>query len=165
MPLGGLITLAVLLPNLIVLVLPPREVPPQISQKDTRHKVMEFIERVGQAGAFLIPFFYSLPVLREANVDALAVMALALLFYYSAWARYASKGHRYLLLYAPFLGVPLPMAVAPLVYFGAAAVYLGSWPLAIAMIVLAVGHIYISNQEWKRSRPEMNNPLLHPRGS
>lgn len=163
MPLGGLITLAVLLPNLLMLVLPPREVPSQPDSKDARYRMMEVIERAGQAGVFLIPFFYPLPVLRAASVDALAVMVLALLFYYSAWARYVSKGNRYILLYAPFLGVPLPMAISPLVYFTAAAVFLSAWPLALAALVLAVGHLYISNLAWNRSRPEINNPFLHPR--
>lgn len=163
MPLGGLITLAVLLPNLLMLFLPPREVPATVGEKDSRYRMMEVIERVGQAGVFMIPFFYPLPVLRVASVDALAVMVLALLFYYSGWARYVSKGHRYVLLYAPFLGVPLPMAISPLVYFAAASVFLSAWPLAVATVVLAVGHLYISQDAWNRSRPEVNNPFLHPR--
>lgn len=160
MPLGGLITLAVLLPNLLILLFPPREVPPQSAQQDNRYRVMKIVERLGQAGTFLIPFFYPLPPLRESSVDALAVMALALLFYYSGWVRYLSKGHRFVLLYAPFLTVPLPMAVAPIIYFAAAAVFLGSWPLAGAALVLAVGHIYISDQAWKRCQPELTDPLL-----
>jgi hypothetical protein len=163
MPLGGLITLAVLLPNLLMLFMPPREVPPQTGEKDARYRLMEGLERVGQAGVFLIPFFYPLPVLRYSSVDALVVMALALLFYYSGWARYANKGHRFVLLYAPFLGVPLPMATSPLVYFAAASVFLSAWPLAAATIVLAVGHLYISHLAWKRSDPKINNPLLTPR--
>jgi hypothetical protein len=163
MPLGGLITLAVLLPNLLMLFLPPREVPATIDEKEPRYRMMEIIERVGQAGVFLIPFFYPLPVLRAASVDALAVMVLALLFYYSGWARYVSKGHRYVLLYAPFLGVPLPMAISPVVYFAAASVFLGAWPLAAAAVVLAVGHLYISNDAWNRTQSERNNPFLYPR--
>ena len=163
MPLGGLITLAILLPNLLMLILPPREVPPELERKDNRLRMMEIVERVGQAGAFLIPFFYPLPVLREASVDALAVMALALGFYYSGWVRYASKGHRFLLLYAPFLGVPLPMAAAPVVYFAAAAVFIGSWPLAGAVILLAAGHLYVSYSEWNRCRQSAGAAAYLPR--
>lgn len=150
MPLGGLITLAILLPNLLMFFLPPREVPTEPVRKDSRYRLMQGVERAGQAGAFLIPFFYSLPVLREASVDALAVMALAIVFYYSGWVRYASKGHRFVLLYAPFLGVPLPMAISPVVYFFAAAVFLQSWPLAAAAALLAIGHLTISAAEWSR---------------
>jgi len=150
MPLGGLITLFVLLPNLLMLTLPPDVVPSQPVKKDRLMKIMEGIERLGQAGVFVIPFFYSLPVLREASVDALAVMALALVFYYIGWARYALKGHRFVLLFAPLLGVPLPMAISPVVYFAAAAIFLRAWPLAIAAGLLAIGHLYVSRGEWKR---------------
>ncbi len=152
MPLGGIITLLVLLPNLLMLVLRPDATPPEAPRKDTMMRLMELVERVGQAGSFAIPFFYPLPVLRSASVDALAVMALALFFYYSGWTRYAVKGHRFVLLYAPLLGVPLPMAVSPVVYFFAAAIFLRAWPLALAAALLAVGHLYVSNEEWKRCK-------------
>jgi hypothetical protein len=111
---------------------------------------MGIIEWIGRLTVLIIPFFYNLPVLRETSVDALAVMVLALGFYYSAWVRYATKGHRFLLLYAPFLSIPLPMALAPVVYFTAAAIFLGSWPLAIAVIPFAVGHLYMSTLEKNR---------------
>ncbi len=160
MPLGGLITLAVLLPNLLALTLPPDAVPPRAGKKNGRVRVMEVIERAGQVGSFLIPFFYPLPALRVASVDALAVMALALVFYYIGWARYTLKGHRFVLLFAPLLGVPLPMAISPVIYFAAAAVFLSSWPLAVAVLLLAAGHLYISQSEWKRCQ----NTLFLPTG-
>ena len=155
MPLGGIITLAVLLPNLLMFILPPVGIPPKPEKKDGLMKIMEVIERIGQASSFVIPFFYPLPALREASVDALVVMALALLFYYVCWARYALKGHRFVLLYAPLFGVPLPMAVSPVVYFAAAAIFLRSLPLAIAVGLLTTGHLYMSYSEWKRCEDTM----------
>jgi hypothetical protein len=155
MPLGGIITLVVLLPNLLMLFLPPVGNPPRPEKKDRLLKIMEGIERAGQAGSFIIPFFYRLPALREASVDALVVMALAMVIYYVAWARYALKGHRFVLLYAPFFGVPLPMAISPVVYFAAAAIFLGSMPLVIAAGLLATGHLYVSYSEWKRCQNTM----------
>lgn len=163
MPFGGLITLAILLPNLLMLILPPHEVPPEPEKKDNRLRAMQVVERVGQAGAFLIPFFYPLPVLRDASVDALAVMVLAIGFYYSGWVRYATKGHRFLLLYAPFLGIPLPMAIAPVIYFAAAAVFLGSWLLAGAVVFLAAGHLYVSYGQWNRCRQVAGMAAFLPR--
>lgn len=152
MPLGGLITIAILLPNLLYLFMQPTAVPPPLDRNNLLSKIMERIERIGQFGSFLIPFFYQLPPLRNASVDALLVMAFALMFYYSGWLRYALKGHRFALLFAPFLGVPLPMAVSPVVYFAAAAVLLHSWPLAFAVLLLAAGHLFISQGEWQRCR-------------
>ena len=152
MPLGGLITLLILLPNLLMLALPPTSVPPERGRQAGFPRVMEWIERAGQAGSFVIPFFYPLPALRGASVDALAVMALALLFYYMGWLRYALKGRRFVLLFAPLLRVPLPLAISPVIYFGAAALYLHSWPLAIATALLAAGHLYVSQAEYERCR-------------
>ena len=54
------------------------------------------------------------------------------------------------LLFAPMLGVPLPMALSPILYFGAAAIFLGSWPLAAADILQAAGHLFVSQQEYQR---------------
>lgn len=163
MPLGGLITLAILLPNILMLVMPPREVPSEIPQKDTRYRIMSIVEWIGRLAVLVIPFFYNLPVLRETSVDALAVMVLALGFYYSAWVRYAAKGHRFVLLYAPFLSIPLPMAVAPVVYFAAAAVFLGSWLLAAAVVIFAVGHFYMSAIEKNRVPVLANSSLVSSR--
>jgi hypothetical protein len=155
MPLGGLITLAVLLPNLLVLALRPEGVPPRPAKQNQRLKMVEIIERIGQVGVFAIPFFYPLPQLRNASVDALAVMGLAIGIYYAGWARYALKGHRFVLLFAPLLGIPLPMAISPVFYFGAAAIFLGSWPLAVAVLFLAIGHLIVSQGEWQRCKNTM----------
>jgi hypothetical protein len=152
MPLGGIISLAVLLPNLLLLALPPEGIPPQQARQDQPRRIIEIIERLGQVGCFAIPFFYPIPALREVSVDVLVVMGLALGFYYAGWARYALKGHRFVLLYAPLLGVPLPMAISPVVYFAAASVLLSSWPLAFSVVLLAIGHLSVSRSEWLRCK-------------
>ena len=100
----------------------------------------------------IMMLFYQIPALRGASLDALVFMALALGFYYAGWARYALKGHRFSLLFAPMLGVPLPMAISPVIYFLAAAVFLRSWPLGIAALLLGVGHVFVSLGEWERCK-------------
>jgi hypothetical protein len=150
MPLGGVISLAILLPNLLYLVRPPAGAPAEAPRESRLPKGMEAVERLGQAGCFLLPFFYPLPALREASIDALALLLMALTFYYAGWLRYALKGSRSILLYAPLLGVPLPMAIAPVVYFAAAAILLSSWPLAAATALLAVGHLSVSQRAYRR---------------
>ncbi len=155
MPLGGVITLAVLLPNLLVLALRPVGIPPEPARKDRRIQGMEILERLGQVGCFAIPFFYRLPAPHSASLDALVVMALALGFYYAGWARYALKGHRFVLLFAPLMGVPLPMAVSPVVYFAAASIFLGSWLLALTTVLLAIGHLSVCQREWLRCKDTM----------
>jgi hypothetical protein len=149
MPLGGIITILVLLPNLLALRYPPIDALPGASSASTRFRLFEALERVGQAGAFLLPFFYSFRPLGLTGALALVVMAVSLLFYYAGWARYLRNGRKVVLYYQPMMGIPQPMVAAPLVYFAGASVLLQSWPLAAATIVLAVGHIYISQTEYK----------------
>lgn len=74
-------------------------------------------------------------------------MALALLLYYAVWTRYFARGRTCALLFELFLGVPLPLAISPIVYFFAASVLFGSWYLALATVILTVGHLWISLQE------------------
>ena len=153
MPLGGIITILVLLPNLLVLFYPPVEAPSPRNQKKTvLTRLMEVLERVGQVGSFGIPFFYALDFdISDSEIQiSLAMMVLALGFYYAGWARYLLKGHRFELLYSPFMRFPLPMAVSPVIFFLAASILLQSVYLALAALVLGLGHIYVSYFELKR---------------
>jgi len=113
---------------------------------------METLEWVGRIGALVIPFFYRVEARSMRQVVALVVMALALLLYYAGWARYFARDRSYALLFEPFLGVPLPLAISPIVYFLAASVLFGSWYLALATVVLGVGHLSISFQDSRGER-------------
>lgn len=144
---GWLIPLLVLLPNLLMVRFPPTQRPedaPGVS------RWLEALERLGQAGAFVIPCFYRIRIQGAVASVALAVMALALSSYYLGWLRYVRQGQRYALLFAPMWGIPLPMAVWPVIYFGAAAVLARSWPLAAATMVFAIGHLAVSAHERRK---------------
>lgn len=65
MPLGGLISLAVLLPNLLMFILPPDAVPPRPEKKDGLMKIMEGVERAGQVGS--LTYRFSTPCRRCAK--------------------------------------------------------------------------------------------------
>jgi hypothetical protein len=105
---------------------------------------MEAFEWAGRIGTLVIPFFYWVDVQTRWQMGSLVVMALALLLYYAGWARYFVRGRSYRLLFEPFLGVPLPLAISPIVCFLAAAVLLVSWPLGIVTAIFAIGHLYTS---------------------
>jgi hypothetical protein len=147
---GGLISILILLPNLLWMVFPPRGKPED--DPDPRgglHKAMEVLEWVGRIAALVIPFFYRIEVQGSWSVVALAVMALALLIYYAGWARYFLRERRYGLLFEPLLGIPIPLAVSPIVYLLAASALLASWYLALATVLLGVGHLSISYWEFR----------------
>jgi hypothetical protein len=110
---------------------------------------MEILEWVGRLAALLIPFFYRIEVEGARHIVSLAVMALSLLLYYAGWTRYFARGRSYALLFKPLLGIPIPLAISPIVYLLAASVLFGSWYLALATVILGIGHLWISYQEFE----------------
>jgi hypothetical protein len=142
---GWLISVLVLLPNLFWIIFPPRGAPAEErAERGRLYRLMEVLEWIGRIGSFVIPCFYRVEVPTGWQRAALVVMVLALLLYYAGWARYFLRGRDYRLLFEPFLGVPLPLAIGPIVYFLAAALLLRSWYMAAAALILAIGHLYIS---------------------
>ena len=144
---GWLIPLLVLLPNVLMVWFPPTEKPEDASGVNWW---LEALERLGQASVFVIPCFYRIRFQNTITTVILAVMSLALGCYYLCWWRYVQQGHRYALLFAPLWRIPLPMAVMPVIYFGAGAALLHSWPLAAATVVFASGHLAVSEHERRR---------------
>jgi hypothetical protein len=149
-PLGGIITLVVLLPNLLTVFFPPTtKLADGPQPSDTRLKIMTAVERVGQVGCFVIPFFYRLPRASDVNAVALAIMIGALALYYAGWVRYLVLGREEELFHRSLLGIPLPMAVMPVIHFLSASVLLSSVWLMLAAVMLGVGHIAVT---WLNSR-------------
>ncbi len=145
MPTGWIITVFILLPNLLFLVFPPKNVPPEMNvPEQSRKKRLEIIEKIGQAGCFALPFFFSIHTTTLFDRVSLALFGLALILYYAGWLRYLLQGRRFYFLFAPMVGIPLPMAVAPIMAFIVAAGCLHAWQLAIAGVLLAAGHIPVS---------------------
>ncbi len=146
---GIFISIAILAPNVLMLTNPPQDVPPKAQvPKAGAFRWFETLERLGQVGCFVIPLVYLLTPHTALQWAAVAVMVLALAFYYAGWIRFMRGGYRFRLLFAPMAGVPVPMASAPVVYFFAASVALASVPLAVAAALLAVGHLYVSRFTW-----------------
>jgi hypothetical protein len=150
MQLGGLITLLILFPNVFYFWAPRPPVDAYDIPRTLLDSAMGVLERAGQLGAFILPFFYDITFQPLGHTLALAGMGIVLVFYYVCWGRYFTMGRQAILLYAPLARIPLPMAVSPIVYFLAAALLFGSLPLAAAALVLAAGHLYVSQKEYLR---------------
>jgi len=151
MPLGGIVSILILAPNLLFLVYPPLDSgTAKPLEKDKTFKVMEILEWVGRLGCFILPFFYALTISDYGAILAAVVMVVAYVAYLAGWLRYLRQGRRTVTLYQPMWGLSQPMAVWPVIYFWAAAVFFNSFWLILAALVLAVGHIYVSSQEYKR---------------
>ncbi len=148
---GWIITAIILLPNLLFLVYPPNTIPPEPDEKSlSKKKKFEIIEKAGQVGCFVLPFFYSFQTKSTLDRISLTITIVALSLYYIGWIRYLSKGRLFYLLFSPMLHIPLPLAVAPIMAFLAAAMNFHSWLLGLAAVVLAAGHLVVSQIERER---------------
>ncbi len=133
---GLLITGIILLPNLLMILLPPKDAPEQVTGAGA---LMTVLERVGQAACFLLPVF-SKGYINVAGINVWFVLAtICIAAYYGLWLRYAIR-RDFRLLFAPVLRMPIPMAVFPVLAFAFIAVWIESAWLGAATLVLAVGH-------------------------
>jgi hypothetical protein len=160
MQIGGLITLLILLPNVFYFWASRPQVDAYEIPRSVVDGVMGGLERAGQLGSFVLPFFYTINITPASHKIAMVVMGIALVFYYICWGRYFLMGRQPALLYAPLAGIPLPMAISPILYFLAAAALTGSLLLAAAALVLAAGHLYVSQKEFLRLKNQATAQVL-----
>lgn len=133
-PLGLAVSIAVLAPNLLLLVFPPRTRPPATEVPWP----LSWLERGGQALCVVVP---AITATGQPVWPVAAVVAAAIVAYYALWARYLTLDRSWAALYRPALGVPVPMAILPVVAFAATAVWLNAPWVAVAAGILAAGHI------------------------
>ena len=137
---GAIIPILILLPNIIWFLLPHAST----SDNAVVPLALNIAENAGRIAIFIIPFFYSITLARRFSMAALVIACLALALYYVAWIRYFAGGRTAVLLGASFIGIPLPLAVAPTVLLVFSAYLLGSWPMLAASIWFGVAHIWVS---------------------
>lgn len=126
---GLLIGLAILAPNALLAIAPPRGGIPQVGSAGV---IFTALERAGQIGCLvLLAATPSTPTLR------LIPVAVCIAIYWALWGRYLHR-RDFALLYAPLWRIPIPMALFPIAAFALSVTSL--W-LAIAVAVLAVGHL------------------------
>lgn len=140
---GFILPLIVFIPNLVFVLFPPKKVPPLLEDRSIL-KVMTWLERLGQASVLIFPFLYSINLGTSYQWLGFCVLVISIVIYYIGWLRYLLGGRNFELLFVPMLGMPIPMAISPVIYFFAGAIVLSSWPLFIGTILLALGHLSVS---------------------
>jgi hypothetical protein len=145
-----LIPALVLAPNAMWAAFPARDRPP--ADASAAPLVLTAAENAGRLGVFVIPLFHAVRT-DVVSVSVLVAKGQLLAVYYYGWWRFFRGGRRHRLLFASILRVPIPMAVAPVLYFILAAWPLASAPMLIAGLLLAVGHLIISRREGARLCP------------
>ena len=147
---GILIVAAILVPNLLWMAFPPISVPIHDEQPKSQVKqIMTGFENLGRIGCFILPLFFEPAINGVFEVAALMTMIISLVIYYIGWIRYFVRGREYELLFQSLWKLPLPLAIAPIIYFFGAVVILHSLALLVAVILLAIGHLYVSHYDSK----------------
>lgn len=120
--------------------------PPSINDKNTEatNTVIEFIEQ-----ATRILYLLSLVVIvSEKTLDYrsmwLLLAVVFLVLYYVVWIRYFVGGRDIALLGKSFLGIPMPLAIFPVLYFIFAALWMHNYVAVGFMIVFGIAHNIIS---------------------
>ncbi len=148
--LGLLISAGILLPNLLVVFIPPVGMPTGLSDG---HIALTIAENLGRAAVFVILILFSGKAVTSTRADGwFVLLCLCAAMYYGMWIRYAVRGGDFSLLFSPLWGIPVPMAVFPSAVFLLAAVWMRSLPLSIAAGVFGVAHIIISLRTWASIR-------------
>lgn len=148
-PINLWMIVAILIPNLLFLVFPPIHVPTQMPRDITfSWRIILICEKVGQMCIFVLPLFWKIKV-SDKTPYVLAGMVVFLLIYYVGWTRYILSGRSYRLLFDKLLGMPLPLAISPVIYFALGALLLESWTLMMGTLILAIGHIPESYRQLK----------------
>jgi hypothetical protein len=121
------------------------------------NKLLLVLERTGQVLCTLLVLIFD-----DLNIHGmswrtvwLALAFVAMVLYLLCWGRYFRGRHLTKDFYRPFLGIPLPLAVLPVLAVLLLAVYGRIISLGLAAVVLGMGHIGITAQHWvafKKSR-------------
>ncbi|MDP4093710.1 MAG: hypothetical protein Q8920_10155 [Bacillota bacterium] len=139
-PFNLVICLAIFLPNLLMLFFPPVNVPQQ-KNENWIWNVVVVLERIGQVSLFILPLFWKIRTSDRKITYILIAMALLLLLYYAIWTRYLLNKCQFASMFQSLFYIPIPLALAPIVYFALAGILLESWPVIIAAVIFALGHI------------------------
>ncbi len=137
---GALIPLLVMLPNIVWMLAP------KAGASEPVHELLflTIAENAGRLATLILPFFFALDLNKKCSTPVAIAMGAALLVYYACWARYFTGGRSQELLGASFLGIPQPMAVAPIAFFALSSYLMGSWWMFAASVLFGVAHIWIS---------------------
>jgi len=133
------ILIAVLLPNLLFLFLKPKDA----IKPSYKNLILKIFEHVGRIGMIFLPFFYEFRIIGTLDFTFFGLMMICLVLYYACWIRYF-VGRSSLLLYGPFVFIPVPLALSPVIYFLCAAVVQKSILLFAFTLIFSIGHLPIS---------------------
>ena len=130
-----------MLVNIAYAVFPPKGKTKQSASISHRIEVVEQVSRI--AYLLAITLLVSREPIEFRNIW-LCLAVCFLILYHVVWIRYFIGGRDVRLLSRPFLLVPMPLAVFPVLYFLCAAAWLRNLPAAMIMTVFGAAHLTVS---------------------
>lgn len=141
---GWIVAIPIILPNVLWALLPGPAEPSAAAPTTTLLRTVGFIEGSGRVAVLVLPVFLDAQV--QTTIDRVVACAggLALALYYVGWGRYFFGGRAPVLLFAPLGPLPVPLAVAPVLYFLAFAVLARSPTMAVVTVLFGAAHVFMS---------------------
>ncbi|HWL01570.1 MAG TPA: hypothetical protein VNQ52_04270 [Microbacteriaceae bacterium] len=136
--------LALFIPNILwATVAKPRDY-----ESGSENRVLLALERVGQVLTTAAALLFADTNLQPWSAWSwwLVAAVVLMLAYEAGWIRYFLSRRTMRDFYRSLLGVPVPLAILPLVAFVLLGVYGRLIPLVVAAVVLGIGHIGIHLQ-------------------
>jgi hypothetical protein len=134
---GFIVVMLAMLPNILFVIFPPSNMPSKLQSGGI---LMDILEQ-GTRMSYIILFIFMTKNTKGNSVWLIGSI-VSLLVYYSLWIQYFMYGRDYIMLFSnKFFGIPLPMAVFPILYFIFAALWFNSIPIVTLVVLFAVGHI------------------------
>ena len=143
--LGLALSLALLLPSLLLIRYPPDPALPDAAVPPA----LVFVERGGQALCMTVPALTVGVGVRWGWAVPVLVCAFA---YWVLWGRYFACRRSPAALFGPVWGIPVPMALLPVAAFLTGSAWLMNPWMLIAACLLAAGHIPASLIIWRAVR-------------
>jgi hypothetical protein len=138
---GALIPAFLMLPNVAWMLFYDLNAGPSVSVP----LALSIAENAGRVAVLALPFFYSLNVKKKYSSLAMVAMAIALAVYYVAWVRFFVGGGSAGLLSAPLLGIPGPLALAPVGLLIFSAYLMDSWVIFSVAVSFGALHVWSSS--------------------
>ena len=142
------IPILMLFPNFLCFLFPPINTPPLKDKNEPL--ILLILENIGSIGVTVIPLLYPILLNNNASYFYLTCLFLLLFFYYACWLRFFIFARNYATLFLPMGHIPIPMAVSPVLFFLVSAAILHSFPMFVAAILLASGHLPLSYRNYQR---------------
>ncbi len=133
-----LVTILIMLPNLLFVIFPPKNLPAQLRDGGTLLNIMEHGGRIVFFGLFLFTATQTQP-LKFSLFWALTIFFL--LCYFALWIRYFRSQRDFRLLMDNVYRIPVPMAVFPILALLFAALWLKAYLSIPALACFAIGHV------------------------